>query len=81
MLSLNVPSEWPFDSPVVPGRMMPSGNAYHPTSDGTVLVLPEDVAILLGYGFTAPAAFSGERRFEVDLNDLSNSTVNLPRSE
>lgn len=80
MLTLNVPSEWPFDSQVVPGKLMVSGNSYTPTSGGTVLVHPDDVALLLGYGFTLLNSFSGQRAFNVDLNNLASSIINLPAS-
>lgn len=55
-VTLAIPATWPFDSPVVPARAMPSGTAYSADSNGQIAAKPQDVGTLLGYGFTVPAA-------------------------
>lgn len=49
---LQAPSAWPFNSPVVPARFMPSGNSYRVDSSNQIAARDSDVAALLGYGFT-----------------------------
>jgi hypothetical protein len=55
-LTLVVPTDWPFNSPVVPASAMPSGTSYIPDSNGQIIAKQQDVPILLGYGFSVVTA-------------------------
>lgn len=51
-ITLQAPSSWPFTSPVVPARAMPSGRAYRPDANGQVEADSADAGALVGFGFT-----------------------------
>lgn len=78
MISMLAPSNWPFNSPVTPNWLTPSGEIYKPDQNGLVYVNPTDVNSLFSYGFRFYSP-SGETPTSilVDLNDLSPTILSI----
>jgi hypothetical protein len=48
---MRAPETWPFKTPTIPSKLMPSHKTYAPNNEGLVFVDPRDIATLLGLGF------------------------------
>jgi hypothetical protein len=74
---LSPPATWPFKSPTIPAKLMPSKNSYTRNAQGLVFVAEADLLTLLGLGFCLYGSTPNLNDFVSKLNNSGDATKYL----
>jgi hypothetical protein len=74
---LSPPASWPFKSPTIPAKLMPSRTSYTRNAQGLVLVDQSDLSTLLGLGFYLYGSTPDLNDFVSNLDNSGDATKYL----